>query len=84
MDIEESSHVKAITYLVLRIYSTPSTSYGSTSPIHCPGGPYQSPKATKISIKITKSCLASLFNGKEVTITQNMSPASNLSYPIPS
>ena len=84
MDIEENSLVKAITYLVLRIYSTPSISYGSTSPIHCPGGPCQSPKATKISIKITRSCLASLFNGKEVTITQNMSPAFHLSCPIPS
>ena len=59
------SQMKSITCLVLLNSPTSSPSWGSTLPIHHPRAPFQSPKVTKNSFKLTRSCLAGLFIGKE-------------------
>ena len=60
-----NSQMKSITCLVLLISPTSFPSWGGTLPIHHPKAPFQSPKVTKNSIDLTRSCLAGLFIGKE-------------------
>ena len=62
---EGDNYLKFITCSVFLICPTPSPSWGGTSPIHHPRGPFQSPKVTKNATMIIRSHLASLFIGKE-------------------
>ena len=65
MGKEGNSHLKSITCSILLIFPTSSPSWGGTSPIHHPRALFQSLEVTKNAIKITRSCLAGLFIGKE-------------------
>ena len=62
---EGNSHLKSITCSILLIFTTSFPSWVGASPVHHPRAPLQSPKMTKNAIKITRSCLAGLFMGKE-------------------
>ena len=65
MGKEGNSHLKSITCSVLLISPTSFSSWDGTSLIHHPRAPFQSHKVTKNAIKITRSCFAGLFIGKE-------------------
>ena len=83
MGNEGNSQLKSITCLLLLISPTSSPSWGGTSPIHHPRAPFQSPKVTKSAVKITRSCLAGIFIGKEGDNYLKSISLPNLSYPFP-
>ena len=57
-------------------FSHRSPHLGGASPMHHPRAPLQSPKMTKNTIKITRSCLAGLFIREEGNnYLENLSPA---------
>ena len=80
---EGDNYLKFITCSVFLIFPTLSFSLGGTSPIHHPGGPFQSPKVTKNATNMIRSCLAGPFMGKEGNRNLKLSPVQSFRYLLP-
>ena len=74
MGKEGNSHLKSISCQALLIHFTMSSYWGGIVPIHHLKGLFQSLKVDKNATKITRSCLAGFFMGKEGAVNQNLSP----------